>query len=238
MVAPWESLAKVPDNLNPLEAAPLMCAGVTVFNSLRRQHKIAGSIVAVQGIGGLGHYAIQFAAKMGYTVVAITSPDKVPLAKQLGATHVIDTSKHPMDTKSPVNAASELQKLGGATVIVSTGFDANSQGALTGGLTTDGVVLLLGIDAQNPVPVSNLSLLPTRGSVRGWYSGTAQDAEETMEFAAQQGIRSFIEANSLDKAPEMYARLLSGKPRFRISLYTKAGEKFVKPEHSKWQQTK
>jgi len=221
--------------MNPIEAAPLMCAGVTTFNSIRRQNKMAGSLVAVQGIGGLGHLAIQFAAKMGYTVVAITSPDKIALAKELGAKHIIDTSKHPMDPKSANNAASELQKLGGASIIASCGFDANSQGSLTGGLTADGVILLLGIDGQKDVPVSNLSLLPTRGSVRGWYSGTAQDAEETMDFANTYGIRPICEAASMEKAPEMYARLLSGKPRFRISLYTKAGHQFVKPEHLKWE---
>jgi D-arabinose 1-dehydrogenase-like Zn-dependent alcohol dehydrogenase len=153
MVAPWESLAAVPEGMSPIDAAPLLCAGLTVFNSLRHQNVKPGRLVGVQGVGGLGHYAIQFAVKMGYEVVAITSPDKVEWAKKLGAKHVVDTSKFPADAKVEKNAASELKKLGGCSVIMCTGMGADQMSALIGGLAIGGVLLTLGVDMQKPLQV-------------------------------------------------------------------------------------
>jgi len=218
MVSPWQALAAVPAGISATDAAPLMCAGLTVFNSIRNQRKMPGSLVAVQGIGGLGHYAVQFAAKMGYEVVAITSTDKVALARQLGARHVIDASKQ------PDGGAGELLKLGGAALVVATGLGSKAMSALASGLATDGTLLTLGADQEN-LAISPLTLIMNRGSVQGWPSGAPQDAQETMEFAVKFGIKSYVETFPLEKAPAAFAHMLSGKARFRVCLVTPAGEK-------------
>jgi len=179
-------------------------------------------------VGGLGHYAIQFASKMGYEVVAITSPDKIDWAKKLGASHVIDTSKHPLDMKAANHASGELQKLGGCAVIMCTGVGADAMTALYGGLGTDGILLTLGADPK-PILISSLQLIPNRGEVKGWASGTAQDSEDTLAFAQKFGIKSYVESFPLDKAPEGYAHMLTGKARFRVAVITPAGAKWKPP---------
>jgi len=216
MVSPWEALAGVPQGLLPADAAPLMCAGLTVYNSMRHQNKTAGGLVAVQGIGGLGHYAIQFASKMGYEVAAITSIDKTALARELGARHVIDGKSG--------NPADALMKMGGANLVVCTGLGAKSMSPLAGGLATDGTLLILGADHEN-LAISPLTLIGNRGAVRGWPSGAPQDAQETMEFASKFGIKSYVETFPLEKAKEAFNHMLSGKARFRVVLLTAAGEK-------------
>jgi len=229
MVAPWMSLAQVPEGLTSADAAPLMCAGITVFNSLRRQNKIAGSLIGVQGVGGLGHYAIQFASKMGYEVVAITSPDKIEWAKKLGASHVVDTSKFPCDNKAAAgaSAADQLKKLGGCALIMCTGLGAPAMSHLYNGLASGGMLLALGVDMK-PLEVSSLQMITNRGCIQGWPSGTPADAEDTMNFAVKFGIKSYVTAVPLEQAPEGYAGVMSGKPRFRNAVVTKSG--YAKPE--------
>jgi alcohol dehydrogenase/propanol-preferring alcohol dehydrogenase len=209
-VASWESLAIVPSQLKPHEACSLMCAGVTTFNSIRNQKISPGSLVGVQGIGGLGHLAIQFCNKMGFRIVAISTNDsKKELATKLGAHHYIDGSKQ--------DAVKELQKLGGAALIVCTAFDTESQSKLIDGLASEGKLLTLGVDHHN-YAISPLQLIPKKRSVVGWASGTAEDSEQCLEFCAQTGIRPLIEIYSLDAAQEAYDRMMSGKARFRVVL--------------------
>ena len=211
MIAPAEAVAAMPDALPADEAAPLMCAGITVFNSLRNAGARAGDIVAVQGIGGLGHLGIQYAHQMGFRTVAIGrgGADKEDLARKLGAHDYIDT-----DASKPAEA---LQKLGGARVILATAPDSKAVSALVDGLASSGKLLVIGA-GSDPITVTPLQLIFGRKSIQGWPSGTAKDSEETLAFSALSGVRPMIERYSLEKAAEGYEQMMSGRARFRVVL--------------------
>ncbi len=210
MIAPFEALAAVPDDLSAAEAAPLLCAGITTFNALRHSGAVPGDVVAVLGIGGLGHLGVQFAAKMGYRTVAIArGKDKGPLAAKLGAHHYIDSTSE--------NVAAELGKLGGARVILATATDSKSMSDAVGGLGIDGKLLVVGASMQ-PIEVSPLALISGRRSISGWPSGTASDSEDTLKFSVLAGIRPSIETFPLERASEAFDRMMSGKARFRVVL--------------------
>jgi D-arabinose 1-dehydrogenase-like Zn-dependent alcohol dehydrogenase len=209
MIAPWTALALVPESLPPADAAPLMCAGLTTYNALRNSGAVAGDLVAVLGIGGLGHLGVQYAAKMGFRTVALArGADKAPLARQLGASKYIDTQA--------TDPAAELQKLGGAKVDLATVTAGAAMAATVGGLAPRGKLLVLG--AADPMQVDPLALLLQRRSVEGWYSGTSIDSQDTLNFSVQSGVRSMNEVFPLEKAPEAYDRMMSGKARFRAVL--------------------
>ena len=209
MIARAEALASVPDDLSAEDAAPLMCAGVTTYNCLRNSGAKPGELVAVLGIGGLGHLAVQFAAKSGYGTVAIArGKDKAALAKQLGAHHYIDS-----DSQDP---AAELQKLGGAKVVLATVTNADAMQAVIGGLAAHGAFFLIGAVPSLSVP--SLQLLTFRQSVRGWYSGTSIDSQDTLKFSVLEGVRSMNEVYPLEKVNDGYERMMSGKARFRAVL--------------------
>src|SRR5947208_8617218 len=181
MIARAEAVALVPEELSAVEAAPLMCAGVTTFNALRNSGARPGDVVAVLGIGGLGHLGVQFAAKMGFKTVAIArGKDKGPLAKKLGAIHYIDSQEK--------NPAAELTKLGGAKVVIATVTNADAMTAVLGGLAANGVLMVIG--AAGPMTVNPVMLLSGRVSVKGWYSGTAIDSQDTLKFSALTGVQS------------------------------------------------
>lgn len=210
MIAPASALAAIPDELAAEEAGPFMCAGVTVYNALRNSGARSGDIVAVHGIGGLGHLGVQYARRMGFEVVALgRGRDKEPLAKQLGAHHYLDSETG--------DAARELQRLGGARVILATAPNAKAISALVDGLGVDGT-LLVPAAAAEPLTVNVMTLLMGRRSVRGWYSGTARDSQDTLEFSARSDVRPMIERFSLDHVAEAYERMHSGKARFRVVL--------------------
>ncbi|RJS24012.1 alcohol dehydrogenase [Corallococcus sp. H22C18031201] len=210
MLAPQEALARVPDGMKPEDAAPLLCAGVTTFNSLRNMGAKPGSLVAVQGIGGLGHLAIQFARKLGYRTVAISrGEDKRKLALELGAHDYIDTEKG--------DVAQALQALGGARVIMMTASSSRLAADLIGGLGRDGVLLLLGAGAE-PIPVTSLQLIAKRQRIQGWPSGIPQDSQDTMAFSALTGVRSMNEVFPLERAGEAFDRMMSNHARFRVVL--------------------
>jgi D-arabinose 1-dehydrogenase-like Zn-dependent alcohol dehydrogenase len=212
MIAPFEALAAVPDELTPAEAAPLLCAGITTFNALRNSGLKAGDLVAILGIGGLGHLGVQFAAKMGCRTVAIArGADKEPLARQLGAQAYIDSNT--------ADVAAELTKLGGARVILATVTSPKAMSAAIGGLGVDGRLVVVGASME-PIEVPPLALIPQRRSVQGWPSGTSIDSEDTMEFSALAGIRPMIEMIPLERAAEAYERMMSGAARFRMVLTT------------------
>jgi alcohol dehydrogenase len=209
MLAPISALALVPADVSPLDVAPLLCAGVTTFNCLRNSGAGPGELVAVIGIGGLGHLAIQFAAKMGCKTVAIArGKDEETLAKQLGAHYYIDNK-----TQDP---AAELQKLGGAKVILATVTSAEAMKAVLGGLGVGGTLMIIG--AVPSLEVNALQMLLRNQSVRGWYSGTSIDSQDTLNFSVLSGVRSMNEAFPLDRAAEAYDHMLSGKARFRVVL--------------------
>jgi D-arabinose 1-dehydrogenase-like Zn-dependent alcohol dehydrogenase len=211
MIAPAEALALIPDELSAVEAAPLMCAGITTFNSLRHSGAQAGDLVAILGIGGLGHLGVQFAVKMGFKTVAIArGADKAPLAKQLGAWRYIDSEAS--------NPAEELLKLGGARIILATATSGKAFAAALGGLAIDGKMLILG--AADPLEVSPLQLLGGRRSIAGWPSGRSIDSQDTMRFSALTGVRPMNEVFPLERAAEAYDRMMSGKARFRVVLTT------------------
>lgn len=210
MIAPFEALASVPADLTWEDAAPLLCAGITTFNALRHSGAHPGDLVAVLGIGGLGHLAVQFAAKMGYRTVAIArGADKGPLAKQLGAHSYIDSTAQ--------NVAEALTKLGGAKVILATVTDAKSMSAAVAGLGIDGKLVIVGASGE-AIEVPPLLLIGGRRSLAGWPSGTAADSEDTMNFSVQSRVRPMIETYPLAKAAEAYQRMMSGKARFRVVL--------------------
>jgi D-arabinose 1-dehydrogenase-like Zn-dependent alcohol dehydrogenase len=210
MTAPVEALALIPDSLEAADAAPLMCAGITTFNALRHSGALPSDLVAVQGIGGLGHLGIQFANKFGYKVAAVgRGPQNAALAKKLGA-HVYIDSK-------ATNAAEELQKLGGARVILATAPDSKSMSELAGGLGLNGTLVVVGA-GQGPIEVSPIQLLFGRRSIKGWSSGIPTDSEDTLRFAEMTGVRPMIEKYPLEKAGEAYARMMSGKAEFRVVL--------------------
>src|SRR5882762_9426419 len=209
MIARAESLAVVPDELSPVEGAPLMCAGITTFNCLRNSGARPGELVAVLGLGGLGHLAVQFAAKGGFRTVAIArGKDKEPLARKLGAPNYIDSQ-----TQDP---AAELKKLGGAKVILATVTNGDAMSAVVGGLGTNGTFMVIG--AAPSLTVSPLQLLGGRQSVKGWYSGTSIDSQDTLDFSVLAGVRSMNEVFPLERVDEAYERMLSGKARFRVVL--------------------
>jgi alcohol dehydrogenase/propanol-preferring alcohol dehydrogenase len=210
MTAPAVALARIPDALSPAEAAPLMCAGVTTFNSLRNAGARPGEVVAVLGIGGLGHLGVQFAAKAGFRTVAIArGKDKEALARQLGAEHYVDSEA--------VDPSQELSRLGGAKVILATATSAKAMAAVLGGLAIEGKLVVLGA-AHEPLEVPPLLLISGRRSVVGWPSGSSIDSQDTMEFCARTGVRSVNELFPLARAAEGYDRMMSGKARFRVVL--------------------
>lgn len=212
MIAPASALAAIPQELSPPEAGPLMCAGITTFNALRNSGARPGSVVAVQGIGGLGHLAVQFASKMGFYTVAIArGKDKEPLAKKLGAKLYIDS-----ESQDPV---AELKKLGGAKLILSTITHSKSMSSVVDGLAIDGTFLVVGASME-PIEVSPIALITNRTSVKGWPSGSSIDSQDTMSFCALSGVRSMNEVFPLEKAAEAYDRMMSGKARFRVVLTT------------------
>jgi len=209
MLAPTSALALVPDDLKSVEAAPLMCAGVTTFNCLRNTGARPGDLVAVVGIGGLGHLAVQYAAKMGCKVAAIArGKDEEPLARQLGAHYHIDNK-----TQDP---AAELQKLGGAKVILATVTASEAMKQVLGGLGPHGKLMIVG--AVPSLEVNALQLLLNNQSVDGWYSGTSIDSQDTLNFSVLSGVRSMNECYPLDRVAEAYDQMLSGKARFRVVL--------------------
>jgi D-arabinose 1-dehydrogenase-like Zn-dependent alcohol dehydrogenase len=217
MIAPFEALAAIPGDLSSAEAAPLLCAGITTFNALRHSGAVSGDLVGVLGIGGLGHLGVQYAVKMGYRTVAIArGTDKEPLARKLGAQHYIDSTTQ--------NVAQELTKLGGARVLLATLTDAKSMSDAVGGLGVDGKLMVIGASMQ-PIEVPPLALISARRSIAGWPSGTASDSEDTMKFSVLSNIRPLIESYPLERAPEAYERMMSGKARFRVVLSMNPGER-------------
>jgi D-arabinose 1-dehydrogenase-like Zn-dependent alcohol dehydrogenase len=210
MLAPAAALAAIPDDLPPEQAGPFMCAGVTVFNALRNSGARAGDLVAVHGIGGLGHLGVQYARQMGFLTVAIgRGKDKEPLASKLGAHRYIDSDAS--------DAAGELQKLGGARVILGTAPNAKAISALVNGLSPDGKLLVPAAPGE-PLTVSMFPLIAGRRSVAGWYSGTAMDSQDTLKFSVQSGVRTMTELFPLDQVSDAYERMKSGKARFRAVL--------------------
>jgi D-arabinose 1-dehydrogenase-like Zn-dependent alcohol dehydrogenase len=210
MVAPAEAVAAIPEDLPAAEAAPLLCAGITVFNSLRNAGARAGDTVAVQGLGGLGHLGIQYARQMGFRTVAIgRGKDKETLARKLGAHDYIDAA-----AGSPAEA---LQKLGGAKVVLATAPDSKSAAALIGGVAPAGKMLIVGVGAES-LDVPPIPLIIGRLAIQGWPSGTAMDSEDTLKFSALSGVRPMIEKFPLEKAADAYQQMITGKARFRSVL--------------------
>jgi D-arabinose 1-dehydrogenase-like Zn-dependent alcohol dehydrogenase len=210
LIVPAEAVALIPDDLPADEAAPLLCAGITVFNALRNSGARGGDLVAVLGIGGLGHLGIQYARQMGFRTVAIgRGGDKQALAKKLGAHEYVDTGAG--------DPAQALQKMGGAHVILATAPDSKSISALFEGLAPNGTLMVVGADAQS-LTVTPLQLIRGSKSIRGWASGTARDSQDTLEFSALSGVRPMIERYPLEKAAEAYEQMISGKARFRVVL--------------------
>jgi D-arabinose 1-dehydrogenase-like Zn-dependent alcohol dehydrogenase len=194
----------------PIETAPLMCAGVTTFNALRNSGARAGELVAIIGVGGLGHLGIQFAAKMGFVTAAIArEKEREGLARELGATRFIANAVHDM--------TSELQKLGGARVIVATAPSARAMSEALGGLALNGKLLVIGVSPE-PVQASTFMLLTRQLSIQGWYSGTSIDAEDTLAFARDNSVKAMIEPFPLERGRDAYDRMMSGKVRFRSVL--------------------
>jgi len=210
MVAPIEALASVPDSLSDVEAAPLLCAGITTFNALRHSGALPGDLVAVQGIGGLGHLGIQFASKFGYKVAAVgRGPENAELAKKLGGNIYIDSQA--------TNAAQELQKLGGAKVILATAPSSKAMSSLIDGLGPNGKLLVVGA-APDAIVVTPIQLIGGSHALQGWWSGIPTDSEDTMRFAELSGVRAMIETYPLEKAGEAYDRMMSGHAQFRVVL--------------------
>ena len=212
MVAPASAVALLPQELSPVEGAPLMCAGLTTFNSLRNSGARPGDLVAILGLGGLGHLGVQFAARMGFKTVAIArGKDKEALARKLGAAHYIDSQAQ--------DPAAELLKLGGAKVIVATVTSAAAMNAVQGGLAVNGTLLILGAPHE-PLQVSPYLLIAGRRSIKGWYSGASIDSQDTLSFSVLSGVRSMNEVFPLERVTEGYDRMMSGKARFRVVLTT------------------
>ena len=210
MVAPAEALARIPEDLSDVDAAPLLCAGITTFNSLRESVARPGDLVAILGVGGLGHLGVQYAAKMGFEVVAIArGKDKEPLAKDLGAHHYIDSKA--------ADVASELNKLGGATVVLATVTAPDAMAPALGGLKPRGQLVVVGI-SNDPIPVPPVAIIPRSTSVQGHASGTSQDSEDTLRFSALTGVRPMIETVPLSEAQAAYDKMMSGAARFRMVL--------------------
>jgi D-arabinose 1-dehydrogenase-like Zn-dependent alcohol dehydrogenase len=210
LVVPAEALARIPDALGDAEAAPLLCAGVTTFNALRHSAAKPGDLVAVQGLGGLGHLGVQFASRMGFRTVALArGPDKRALVLELGAADYVDTAAE--------NAAAALQARGGAAVVLATAPSAEAVTSVIDGLAPGGQLVLVAAVLE-PLPVSALALIGPRRSIQGWPSGTAKDSEDTLAFAAATGIRPRIETFPLERVADAFERMHSGKVRFRAVL--------------------
>ena len=210
MLAPAEALVPIPDSLSDVDAAPLLCAGITTYNALRHAGALPGDLVAVQGIGGLGHLGIQFANKFGYWVAAVgRGTQSEPLAKKLGADLYIDSKAQ--------NAAEELQQLGGARVILATAPNSKAMSELVGGLGPNGKLLVIGA-AFDPIEVAPVQLIIGSKSINGWAAGTPAASEDTLRFAELRGVRAMIETYPLEKAAEAYAQMMSGKAEFRVVL--------------------
>src|SRR5216683_3221104 len=209
LIAPASAVALMPTELPPVEAAPLMCAGLTTFNALRNSGARPGDVVAVLGLGGLGHLGVQYAAKMGFHTVGIArGKDKEPLARRLGASVYIDSQAQ--------DPAAELQKLGGAKVILATATSGDAMSAVQGGLGINGTLLIVG--AAESMQVSLIPLFMGCRSVKGWYSGTSIDSQDTLAFSVRAGVRPMNETYPLERVAEAYDRMMSGKARFRVVL--------------------
>ena len=214
VVAPAMALAAVPDALSGVEAGPLLCAGITTFNAIRNSGAQPPDVVAILGIGGLGHLGVQYASKMGYTTVAIArGADKAQFAHDLGAHYYIDNAAQ--------DVSAELQKLGGARAIIATVTDADAMSASIGGLGHQGKLVILGVPGD-PLKVPAIPLILQKRAVAGWPSGTSIDSEDTLKFSSLFGVKALIEKYPLDKAPEAFERMMSGKARFRVVLETGA----------------
>lgn len=210
MIVPENALAALPEDISFEEAAPLLCAGITTYNSLRHSGALPGDLVAIEGVGGLGHLGIQFANKFGFQVIAISrGSENAALASKLGAHHYIDSSA--------TNVAKELQKMGGARVILATAPSGRSKSALVDGLGTNGRMVVVGASSE-PIEVSPIQLIRGRRSIQGWPSGTPTDSEDTLRFAVMAGVRPMIERFPLARANEGYDRMISGKARYRVVL--------------------
>jgi len=210
MVAPMEALVAIPENLSDAEAAPLMDAGITTYNALRHSGALPGDLVAVQGVGGLGHLGIQFGNKFGYNVAAIgRGPENAALAKKLGASTYIDSKS--------TNAAEALQKLGGAQAILATAPSSKAMSELIDGLGPNGKLIVVGA-AFDPIEVTPVQLINGSRVIQGWAAGTPADTEDTLRFAVLSGVRPMIETYPLEKAGEAYDRMMSGKAEFRVVL--------------------
>jgi D-arabinose 1-dehydrogenase-like Zn-dependent alcohol dehydrogenase len=210
MISPAEAVAAMPDDLPADEAAPLLCAGITVFNALRNSGARSGDLVAIQGIGGLGHLGIQYARQMGFRTIAIgRGADKQPLASKLGAHQYIDSGA--------TNPSDALQKLGGAHVILATAPDSKSMSALVDGLGPNGKMMVVGA-GSDALTVTPIQLILQNRDLKGWASGSSIDWEDTLNFSVLTGIRPMIERYPLEKAAEAYERMISGKARFRVVL--------------------
>jgi D-arabinose 1-dehydrogenase-like Zn-dependent alcohol dehydrogenase len=210
MVAPVEALVAIPESLSDAEAAPLLCAGITTYNALRHSGALPGDLVAVMGIGGLGHLGIQFANKFGYKVAAIgRGSENASLAKKLGASTYIDSQS--------TNAAGALQQLGGARVILATAPSSKAMSELIDGLGPNGKLMVIGA-TFDPIEVTPVQLINGSRTIQGWAAGTPADSEDTLRFAELTGVRPMIETYPLEKAGEAYARMMSGKAQFRVVL--------------------
>jgi len=209
-IIPTEAVAALPDELSAEEAAPLLCAGITVFNGMRNSGARGGDLVAVQGIGGLGHLGVQYARQMGFHTVAIgRGGDKEPLARKLGAHAYLDSGA--------TDAAAELRKLGGARLILATAPDATSISAIVGGLAGNGKLLIVGVPHE-PISVSVMQIVSGKNALQGWASGSAMDSEDTLRFSALSGVKPMIEKYPLAKVAEAYDQMISGRVRFRAVL--------------------
>jgi D-arabinose 1-dehydrogenase-like Zn-dependent alcohol dehydrogenase len=210
MIAPIEALVAIPDGLKDVEAGPLLCAGITTYNALRHSGALPGDLVVVQGIGGLGHLGVQFASKFGYQTVAIGRGAGIaPLAKKLGAIAYIDTQT--------TKAVDELQKMGGARVILATAPSSKAMSELIDGLGPNGKLMVIGA-TFDPIEVTPLQLINGSRTIQGWAAGTPADSEDTLNFSELTGVRPMIETYPLEKADEAYARMMSGKAEFRVVL--------------------
>jgi D-arabinose 1-dehydrogenase-like Zn-dependent alcohol dehydrogenase len=210
MIAPAQALARIPDDLAAEDAGPLLCAGITTFNALRHSGAKPGDLVAILGVGGLGHLGVQFAAKMGFETVAIArGQDKEPLARELGARHYIDSRGE--------DVAARLTALGGASVVLATVTNAQAMSAVVDGLAVGGRLLVVGASME-PIEVSPLQLIGARRSIQGWPSGVAADSDDALAFSALAGVRPMIETMPLERAAEAYERMMSGGARFRVVL--------------------
>ncbi|KOG74275.1 MULTISPECIES: alcohol dehydrogenase [Streptomyces] len=219
MVVPASALARIPDGLSAVHAAPLACAGVTTFNGLRHSGAGPGDLVAILGLGGLGHLGVQFAVRMGFeTVVIARGEEKRALAAELGAHHYIDSTAE--------ETGPALRALGGARAVLATAGNSDTMSAAVDGLGPDGVLVVLGVDAE-PMRISPLQLIDLTKGVRGMPSGTSADIEDTLRFAALTGVRPHVEEMPLERAADAYARMMDNRARFRVVLTT--GVRAVRP---------